>query len=131
MKRSVFHNSALTIVRQILSICFGLLAMMIIARVLGKEGQGQYTMVILLPTLLYTFFNSGLSTSTVFFIGKRKYSDLDIYSTNLVTSFLLSVFSIIVGLLLVFFFKDMSLASFFCKYYLFLSHCKSRFLIIC
>lgn len=106
MKRSVFHNSALTIVRQILSICFGLLAMMIIARVLGKEGQGQYTMVILLPTLLYTFFNSGLSTSTVFFIGKRKYSDLDIYSTNLLTSFLLSVFSIIVGLLLVFFFKE-------------------------
>ena len=106
MKRGVFHNSALTISRQILSIVFGLLATMIIARVLGKEGQGQYTLAILLPTLLYTFFNSGLSTSTVYFVGKKKYSDLDIYSTNLTTSFFLSILSIVVGLLVVFFYKD-------------------------
>ncbi|MBL6663206.1 MAG: flippase [Flavobacteriales bacterium] len=106
MNRGVFYNSALTIIRQVLSIGFGILATMIIARTLGAEGQGQYTLAILLPTLLYTFFNSGLSTSTVFYVAKKKYSDIDIYSTNLLTSFLLSIFSILVGIFVVFFYKD-------------------------
>ena len=38
MKKGVFHNSVLTLIRQVLSIGFGLLATMIIARVLGAEG---------------------------------------------------------------------------------------------
>ncbi|MEC8273894.1 MAG: oligosaccharide flippase family protein, partial [Bacteroidota bacterium] len=101
MNRGVFYNSALTITRQLLSIGFGILATMIIARTLGAEGQGQYTLAILLPTLLYTFFNSGLSTSTVYYVAKKKYADLDIYSTNLLTSFLLSIFSILVGIFVV------------------------------
>ncbi|MDB2613507.1 hypothetical protein N9Y89_02365 [bacterium] len=37
MSKGVFHNSLLTVVRQVLSIVFGLLAMVIIARVLGKS----------------------------------------------------------------------------------------------
>jgi len=106
MNRGVFYNSALTITRQVLSIGFGILATIIIARTLGTEGQGQYTLVILLPTLLYTFFNSGLSTSTVFYVAKKKYSDIDIYSTNLLTSLLLSIFSILIGIFVVFFHKD-------------------------
>ena len=106
MNRGIFYNSALTVIRQVLSICLGIIATMIIARTLGAEGQGQYTLAILLPTLLYTLFNSGLSTSTVYFLAKKKYSDIDIYSTNLLTSFLLSILSILVGILVVFFFKD-------------------------
>ena len=106
MNRGIFYNSALTVIRQVLSICFGIIATMIIARTLGTEGQGQYTLAILLPTLLYTLFNSGLSTSTVYFLAKKKYSDIDIYSTNLLTSFLLSILSILLGILVVFFFKD-------------------------
>jgi len=106
MKKGAFHNSLLTITRQVLSIGFGILSTMIIARSLGAEGQGQYTLAILLPTILYTFFNAGLSTSTVFFVGKKKYSDEEIYSTNLFTSLILSLFSILIGILIVFFFKD-------------------------
>ena len=79
---------------------------MIIARVLGAEGQGKYTLAILLPTLLYTLLNSGLSASTVYFIGKKKYTDDDIYSTNLISSLLLSIFSMLFGGVIVLFFKD-------------------------
>lgn len=106
MSKGVFHNSLLTVVRQVLSIVFGLLAMVIIARVLGKSGQGQYTLAILLPTLLFTLLNSGLSISTVYFLGQKKYTDEEIYSTNLFTSFLLSLVSIATGLVIIFFFKD-------------------------
>ena len=106
MSKGVFYNSFLTVIRQVLSIIFGLFAMIIIARVLGSSGQGQYTLAILLPTMLYTLLNSGLSISTVFYIGQKKYSDCQIYSTNLFTSLLLSIASIFIGLIIIFFFKD-------------------------
>tara|TARA_Y100000589_G_scaffold111535_1_gene106037 strand:- start:6270 stop:7583 length:1314 start_codon:yes stop_codon:yes gene_type:complete len=106
MSKGVFYNSFLTVIRQVLSIIFGLFAMIIIARVLGSSGQGQYTLAILLPTMLYTLLNSGLSISTVFYIGQKKYSDCQIYSTNLFTSLLLSIVSIFIGLIIIFFFKD-------------------------
>ena len=106
MSKGVFYNSFLTVIRQVLSIIFGLFAMIIIARVLGSSGQGQYTLAILLPTMLYTLLNSGLSISTVFYIGQKKYSDCQIYSTNLFTSLLLSITSIFIGLIIIFFFKD-------------------------
>ena len=35
--------------------------------------------------------NSGLSASTVYFIGKKKYTDDEVYSTNLLSSLLLSI----------------------------------------
>ena len=106
MSKGVFHNSLLTVVRQVLSIVFGFLAMVVIARVLGKSGQGQYTLAVLLPTLLFTLLNSGLSISTVYFLGQKKYTDKEIYSTNLFTSFLLSLVSIATGFVIIFFFKD-------------------------
>ena len=85
--------------------------MILIARVLGKEGQGQYTLAILLPSLLFTLMNSGMPVSTVFFIGQKKYSDEEIYSTTFFSTLILSLLSILVGLVLVYFFKDYFFAS--------------------
>ena len=106
MKKSVFYNSSITIVRQILSLIIGLFAITIIARMLGPEKQGQYTLAILLPTILYTFFNSGLSISTVYFIGQNKYSDSEVFHSNFFISILLSLISISVGLIIVYFLSD-------------------------
>jgi O-antigen/teichoic acid export membrane protein len=106
LKKSVFYNSSITIVRQILSLIIGLFAITIIARMLGPEKQGQYTLAILLPTILYTFFNSGLSISTVYFIGQNKYSDSEVFHSNFFISILLSLISISVGLIIVYFLSD-------------------------
>ena len=54
MSKSVVYNSSITVVRQVLGIIIGMLSAMIIARVLGVEGQGKYALVILLPNVLYT-----------------------------------------------------------------------------
>jgi O-antigen/teichoic acid export membrane protein len=80
--------------------------MTLIARLLGPEKQGQYTLIILLPTTLYTFLNSGISISTVYFVGIKKYSDQEIYFTNLFFSLALSFFSMVIGLLVTVFFSD-------------------------
>lgn len=106
MKRSVVYNSILTVVRQLIGSLIGVFAVIIIARVLGKAGQGEYTLAILLPTVLYTMLNCGFSTATVYFLGQRKYTLEEVYSTNLISSLLLSLLSIFVGLVVVFLFKD-------------------------
>ena len=106
MKKSVFYNSSITIARQILSLVIGLLAVTIIARILGPEKQGQYTLAILLPTILYTFFNSGISISTVYLIGQDKYSDSEVYHSNFFISASLSLISMLVGLMVVFFLSE-------------------------
>lgn len=80
--------------------------MILIARTLGSNGQGQYTITILLPTILYTFFNSGVSISTVYFLGQEKYKDDQIYSTNIFSSFVFSALAIVVGIILIIFFKE-------------------------
>lgn len=119
MKKSVFYNSSITIVRQILSLIIGLFAITIIARILGPEKQGQYTLAILLPTILYTFFNSGLSISTVYFIGQNKYSDADVFHSNFFISVLLSLLSIAVGFFVIHFFSDYFFANISLKLLLF------------
>ena len=72
MSKSVIYNSSITVVRQVLGIIIGMLSAMIIARVLGVEGQGKYALVILLPNVLYTVFNMGVAPATVFYIGKKR-----------------------------------------------------------
>jgi O-antigen/teichoic acid export membrane protein len=106
LKKSVFYNSSITVIRQIFSLIIGLIAMTLIARILGPEKQGQYTLAILLPTTLFTFFNSGISISTVYFVGQKKYSDSQIYFSNFFSSLLLSLLSILFGLFVVVFLSD-------------------------
>ena len=48
-RKSVVYNSVLTIFRQLVGIIIGILSAMIIARVLGADGQGKYALIILLP----------------------------------------------------------------------------------
>jgi O-antigen/teichoic acid export membrane protein len=111
LKKSVFYNSSITILRQILSLVIGLVTATFIARILGPEKQGQYTLAILLPMMLFTFFNSGVSISTVYFVGQKKYSDSEVYHSNFFISILLSFVSILVGLFVVFYLSDFFFAN--------------------
>lgn len=106
MRKSVVYNSVLTVFRQLIGALLGVVSVMIIARVLGKEGQGDYTLTILLPTVLYTMFNGGLSNATVYFIGQKKYSLEEVYSTNVLSSIVLSGLSVVLGVIVVFCFQD-------------------------
>ncbi|MFC4558016.1 flippase [Virgibacillus kekensis] len=105
-QNSFMRNSFLTITRQVLSIIIGLLSMIIIARYLGPEGQGSYSLIILIPTMLYTFLNIGIEVSTVYYVGKKTVSLNDGYKTNLFLSLALSFIGIIAGLIVIFGFSE-------------------------
>ena len=65
MGKSVVYNSTLTVLRQVIGIVIGVFSAMIIARILGADGQGKYALIILLPNMFYTLFNVGVPASTV------------------------------------------------------------------
>jgi O-antigen/teichoic acid export membrane protein len=97
----VFNNSKKTIIRQILSILIQIITITIIARGLGVEGNGQYAMAILLPIMLGTFLSLGLSSSNIYFIGKKEYPLSTVYTTTLVLSFIIMLFGLLFGSLLI------------------------------
>ncbi|EPD12213.1 flippase [Cycloclasticus pugetii] len=70
--RNLLGNSASTFLRQLLAGVLQLVVIAIIAREYGPESNGLYTMALLLPSMLGTFFNLGLSPANIYFIGAGK-----------------------------------------------------------
>jgi len=99
-------DSLITFITQVLSLIFGLGTSIIVARVLGPEGKGIYALAILLPATLIMFCNFGIAQASVFYIGKRKYRPEEIFGNNIIFSFLLIIFTFLIGLIIVFFFAN-------------------------
>jgi len=106
MGKSVVYNSVLTILRQLIGIVIGMLSAMIIARILGADGQGKYALIILLPNMFYTLFNLGVPVSTVYYIGQKEYMLEDVFKTNLLIAVALSLFTGLISCLFVYLYQD-------------------------
>jgi O-antigen/teichoic acid export membrane protein len=104
--KTFFKNTLVTLSRQVSGILLGLLASVIIARVLGPEGNGMYQLIVLLPTTLMTLLNFGVGSASVYYIGQKKYDMKDIIKTNTASGFILSIAAIIIGVLVVYFASD-------------------------
>ncbi|NNV07401.1 flippase [Geobacillus sp. MMMUD3] len=105
MQNGFVKNSLLNFNRNIITILLGFASAIIIARALGPEKQGIYALIVLLPNMLFTFLNIGVSSASVYYIGKEKYSLETIVSTNVFLALMMSVVSIIVGVLGISLFK--------------------------
>lgn len=103
---SFFRNSIMNFSSNILTIILGLLTTVIIARTLGVEGQGIFTLITLLPTMLMTFMNFGIAPATVYYIGREKYSMNTIVTTNIILGLALSLLAMVVGLGAAFLFEN-------------------------
>lgn len=74
MKRVLVKNISLTLGRQVFSALLQLLSVVILARILGTEGMGIYSLTILIPQFLIAILNLGLPSSLVFFISGKRHS---------------------------------------------------------
>jgi O-antigen/teichoic acid export membrane protein len=69
---SFFYNVSFTAIRQLTTGLLQLLTVIIVARSLGPQGNGYYSLSILLPTILSTFLNLGIGPANVYYLGTRK-----------------------------------------------------------
>lgn len=70
---------------------FGLGVQIILARTLGPEGKGTFSLAILTATLLFAIFNLSLGQANSHFIGRRSEWAASIFGNSLLISFLIGV----------------------------------------
>ncbi|HEU20089.1 MAG TPA: flippase [Deltaproteobacteria bacterium] len=99
-------HTLITIATQCMNILLVLASSIVIARILGPEGQGIYSIAFLLPTFLVIFMNLGIGPASVFYIGKKKYPLQSIAGINIIFSLAISSGAIIVGLIAIFLWGD-------------------------
>ena len=91
-----FKNSLITFFTQIAVFIFSFISFIIITRVLGPEGRGIYSLILIIPGMIMTFGNLGLSSGNVYFTGSKKYKVEDIVSNSLISSVFLGLFLILI-----------------------------------
>jgi len=67
------RNIGMTMTRQVVGAFVQLLVVVLIARSLGPEGNGQYAMAILVPTMLANFLSLGVGPATVYFVSRKEF----------------------------------------------------------
>lgn len=100
------QNTLVTFITRVSTAIFGILITIVIARTLGAEGQGIYSLAILLPSTLLIFTIFGVNISSTFYIGKKKYTPGKVFSNNIFFTIFLSIFTFLIGLIIIFFFSD-------------------------
>jgi O-antigen/teichoic acid export membrane protein len=107
MKAAVFaKDTALTLMARVVGLALALLSSVIIARALGPDGTGIYTLAILFPLLILTFANLGIGPATVYYVAQDKYSLREVFGNNTVLSAIIGSVASLLGLLLVVSFPD-------------------------
>lgn len=90
-------NVAATLGRQVCSGLLQLATLAIIARVYGPEGNGAYTLALLLPTMLATLLNMGMAPANVYFLGTSKVTSLQAWRVSLQASAWIAVLGGLMG----------------------------------
>ncbi|MCS3702310.1 flippase [Salinibacter ruber] len=88
---------SLNVLRHVVKVGLKLGVFVLIARVLGPEGNGKYSISILVPTLLSKFLNFGIPPANVFYVGREDVSVKTAMRTSLTLWTALSIFGISVG----------------------------------
>ena len=99
-------GALLTVFARILSLILGIATSVLLARLLGPEGKGIYTLAVLLPALIVTFANLGIGPATVFYVAQGRYSRREILGNNIVFALGIGALGVLGGLIVALFFHQ-------------------------
>lgn len=97
---SFSQKSIWTFITSIAGVVLDLIILVIISRVLGPEGKGIYTLVLLIPGMILNFGNFGLAAANVYFIGSKKYPMKDIVANSIIQASIIAFFMILVSVII-------------------------------
>jgi len=98
-------NTTITFTARVLNLILGIGTSIVIARFLGPEGKGIYTLAVLLPTLIVTLGNLGIGPATAYYVARREYHRHEILGNNVILAFGVGAVGLLVGLIVVLFFR--------------------------
>jgi O-antigen/teichoic acid export membrane protein len=102
MRAATFaKDTGVTLVARIGGLGLALMTSIVIARTLGPEGTGVYTLAILFPLLVVTFTNLGIGPATVYYVAQGKYPARDVFGSDVVLSAIVALIATALGFLFV------------------------------
>ena len=99
-------NTSLTLLARILVFPLNTAVSIILARLLGPEGKGIYTLATLLPMLIVTFANLGIGPATVYYVAQRRYPRQKILGNNIMFALVIGTLGVLGGLIVTLFFRQ-------------------------
>ncbi len=99
-------NTLMTFLTRVATAISTIIITVIMARVLGPRGQGIYSVAVLFPSLLLIFTGFGMNSAVVYFLGKGKHSPRQILGTSIIFNLLVSLFTVLIGLVIIYFFGE-------------------------
>jgi O-antigen/teichoic acid export membrane protein len=78
----------------------GLAISILIARTLGPEGRGEYSLLVLIVTTVTTLFNFGIPSTNTYFTAQKKLDRVQLYRASMVLAVVISIvtFGVLYGL---------------------------------
>jgi len=106
MKAATFaKETAVTLVARVGGLVVALLTSIVIARALGPEGTGVYTLATLFPLLVLTFTNLGIGPATVYYVAQDKYPLPEVLGNNVILSAVAGTVATLIGLVVAVLFR--------------------------
>lgn len=98
-----------TFFRQVFAGVLQIITLIIIARVLSVAEMGQYTIMILVPTLLSQVLTLGMQSANIYGIGRKMINENEVLYINIFLLFLFSIIGTIAAIIFIVFFSDVAL----------------------
>jgi len=95
-ENSFSKDSLFTFLTNVFVFILGFSTIVIISRVLGPEGKGIYSLILLIPGLIISFASFGIGTANIYFTGNKKYEIKDIVGNSILLSILIGAGSIFI-----------------------------------
>ncbi len=104
--KGLISNIIITMGRQLSVGLLQLLFVIAIARMLGPEGNGIYSVALLLPGLLVNMLNLGVGPANVYYVASGKRDMAAAYSSSMILAPIISVLGFIIGATLIEFYSE-------------------------
>lgn len=104
--RAVGRDSGITMLRQSLAMGLAFINSIVLARVLGPEGKGIYSVALLLPSTATALLNLGIAPATVYYVAKGDFQAGRAVSNSVKIGLVLSTAAMAVSALVTAFASD-------------------------
>lgn len=95
----LLRDSTITFSTRILIFVLQIITGIILARVLGPTGRGEFALLILIPTFIVMIGSLGIEVSNIYFTGSNKYNIKYIISSSLISAVLFGLIGIVITFL--------------------------------
>ena len=104
--KQLILNAAATLGRQVGAGVLQVITLIVIARIYGPEGNGVYSIALLLPTTLAAILNFGISPANIYFLGSGKITHQTAVRSSVKLFFVSTMVGCLFGSLLIWKFSD-------------------------